>query len=388
MLKVDGHFQINLTIDGAESIGIPTPELRELELIEVAGVGLPMVKGLVVCYDHEARALFHEGNKLTISYGIGNGEKDDIVDTKFIMTHISVTRTNAQYNIGFTGLYDAMSYLVEHKQRAFSDVSAIEAIVTVAKDHFAADFVDSNVEKSNDRMTWLQAAIPDKKFISDTWMHADLPESFPMIAISVDGHFRIRDLATLIATDGAKPAWQFFPDIKEGDDPTKLWYHGDYHIDTNSGFMNHWLGYGNTLDVRDVELGEYEEVLEHSAPQLAKASAFPRNADADGRRGTPQPLNDNEHPRYWHAYQQNTTQLALYSTVSVKLSFDDKLHKNMRVLDLVYFAEANSNQEQYDNPFTGLYVISKLSRKFSHNTIVTTVELSRETLTDIKGAVR
>jgi hypothetical protein len=389
MLKVDGQFQINLTVAGSGQLGVSSPDLRELELIEVAGVGLPMVKGVVVCTDYEARALFHEGNKLTISYGVGNGEKDDIIDTQFFMTRVTVSRTNSQYNIAFVGVYDAMSYLVEHKQRSFKDLSAVEAIVKVAKDHFAPQLVDSNVEKSNDRMTWLQAAIPDKSFIAATWMHADLPKSFPMIGISADGHFRLRDLATLISSDGANPAWQFFPDLKEDEtDETKQWYHGDYHIDNNSGFMNHWLGYGNTLDIRDVELGEYEEVLEHTAPQLAKASEFPRNADADGRRGTPQPLNDNEYPRYWHSYQQNTTQLALYSTVTVKLSFDDKLHKEMRVLDLVYFAEANNKQDQFDNPFTGLYIISKLSRKFTAKQIITTVQLSRETLTDIKGDVR
>lgn len=389
MLKVEGLFQINLTIQGASELGIPTPDLRELELIEVAGVGLPMLKGIVVCYDQESRALFHEGNKLTISYGVGNPEDpDDIIDTQFIITNISVRRTQGQYNLAFTGLYDAMPYLVEHKQRAFKDVSALEAILTVAKDHFGESYIDSNVTKSNDRMTWLQPAIPDKKFISDTWMHADLPDSFPMVGITVDGKFRVRDLATLIAKDGADPSWKFFPDNVNSADPKKLWYHGDYEINTNSGFMNHWLGYGNTLDVTDVDLGEYEEVLEETAPQLAKAEAFPRLSEATGRRGTPRQLNDNEHPRYWHAYQQNTTQLALYSTVTVKLSYDDKLHKDMRILDLVYFAEANNTQDQFDNPFTGLYIISKLSRKFSKNQIVTTVELSRETLTDIKGDVR
>ena len=129
-------------------------------------------------------------------------------------------------------------------------------------------------------------------------------------------------------------------------------------------------------------------MLEHSEPQLAKASSFPRHSEVHGRKGTPRYVNDNMYPRYWHAYQQNTTQLGLYSAVTVKFNYDSILHKNMRVLDLVYFAEVDSTSAQYDNPYTGLYIISKLSRKFNKNKVVTTVELSRETLTDIDGDVR
>lgn len=390
MLKVEGLFQINLVLDGLDDLKTNSLNLQGLELIEVAGVGLPMIQGNIVIEDPHVRSLFHEGNKVTVSYSIGNDDKDDTIDTRFTLTRIVTSRTNHQYNVAFTGVYDAPRYLVTHKQRAFANMSAVEAILTVARDHFGADYIDANIEKSEDRMTWLQAAVTDKKFIANTWFHADLPDSFPMIAITADGRFRLRDLKTMVKEEGIKPTWEFYQRADESDPDVnnKVWYHGDYLIDNNSGFMNHWLGYGNELDMRDQDLGEYETVLEHSAPQLAKASAFPRSAAADGRKGVPRYVNDNMYPRYWHAYQHNTTQLALYSTISVKLNYDSKLHKNMRVLDLVYFAEVDSTVSQFDNPHTGLYIISKLSRKFSKNKVVTTVELSRETLTDIEGDVR
>lgn len=364
------------------------PDLRELEMIEVAGAGLPMFRGLLTCYDHEVRAMFHEGTKLNLKYSDDRSDGPEYIDTTIILTKTMVTRTDSTYNIVFTGLYDAMSYLVEHKQRAFRDKSAVEVMLEVAKDHFPASRVSSNVPKSEERMTWLQAAVPDKKFVADTWLHSDLPDSFPLLGITVDGRFLIRDMKALIREYKAQPRWEFFQNVADDSDPRKLWYNGDYVITNNSGFMNHWLGYGNTLDVRDVELGEYEEVLEHSAPQLAKSASFTRMAEADGRRGTPQWLNDNVHPRYWHAYQQNSTQLALYSTVTVDLTYDDKLHQDMRLFDLCYFAESKVTKDHYDNPFTGLYVIAKLSRRFTDNGVTTTVQLSRETLNDLTGEVR
>lgn len=384
-MRVNGQFEIRLDIAGVTK-QTKAPDLREFEMIEVAGIGLPMFKGVLVCYDSHIRALFHEGSRLIVKYSDDHINEPNWVDTSIIITNTTVTRTDHSYNIAFTGLYDAMNYLVEHKQRSIRDKSALEAIMLVARDHFSR--VDTNIPKSEDRMVWLQPAVPDKKFIADTWMYADLPDSFPMLGITVDGRFMIRDMATLIHEKRATPKWEFLPNVGDGSDPKKIWYNGDYVVNSNSGFMNHWLGYGNTLDVRDLELGEYEEVLEHTPPQLTKASSFARNAGADGRRGTPQWLTDNEHPRYWHAYQQNTTQLALYSTVSVTLNYDDKLHHDMRLFDMVYFREAQSARLGVDNPFSGLYVISKLSRKFTDNGVTTSVELSRETLADISGEVR
>ncbi|MCP4526703.1 MAG: hypothetical protein GY833_12475 [Aestuariibacter sp.] len=390
MLKVEGLFQINLTLDGLDDLETNALNLVHLELIEVAGVGLPMVQGHIIINEPHVRAKFHEGNKITVSYGIGNDDRDDTIDTRFMLSRVTATRTNHQYNVTFTGLYDAPAYLVTHKQRAFANMSAVEAILGAAKDHFGSDYIDSNISRSEDRMTWLQASVTDKKFIANTWMHADLPDSFPMIAVTTDGRFRLRDLKTMVKEEGRKPTWEFYQRADETDkgSDNKIWYHGDYVIDNNSGFMNHWLGYGNELDMRDQDLGEYEAVLEHSEPQLAKASSFPRHSEVHGRKGTPRYVNDNMYPRYWHAYQQNTTQLGLYSAVTVKFNYDSILHKNMRVLDLVYFAEVDSTSAQYDNPYTGLYIISKLSRKFNKNKVVTTVELSRETLTDIDGDVR
>lgn len=383
-MKVSGQFDIKLDLVGAPETMTKAPDLKELEMIEVAGVGLPMFKGRLVCYDHEVRAMFHEGTKLNLKYSDDYASGPEYVDTTIVLTNTMVTRTNNTYNIAFTGLYDAMGYLVEHKQRSFADVSAVEAMLAVAGDHFRAD---SNLPKSEDRMTWLQAAVPDKKFIAETWLYADFPESFPMLGITVDGRFLIRDMDKLIQDFADVPVWEFFHNV-QGGGGNKLWYNGDYTISNNSGFINHWLGYGNTLDVHDLDLGEYEEVLEDVPPKLAKSSAFTRMAEATGRRGTPQWLNDNVHPRYWHAYQQNSTQLALYSTVNVTLSYDDKLHTDMRLFDLCYFAEPQSGKMQYDNPFTGLYVISKLSRRFNDNGVTTTVQLSRETLNDLTGEVR
>ena len=390
MLKVEGLFQINLVIEGLDDLETSSLNLKSLELIEVAGVGLPALQGQIVINNPRVRSLFHEGNKVTISYSIGNDDSDDTIDTRFMLTRVTTTRSNHDYNINFAGVYSAPSYLVSHKQRAFANMSAVEAILAVARDHFGAEYIDANIKKSEDRMTWLQAATTDKKFVANTWMHADLPDSFPMIAITTAGYFRLRDLKTVIKEEGRTPTWEFYQRADEmaPDDSSKIWFHGDYVIDNNSGFMNYWLGYGNELDVRDQDLGEYETVLEHSEPQLAKATAFPRHSELSGRKGIPRYVNDNMYPRYWHAYQQNTTQLGLYSAVTVTLHYDGRLHKEMRVLDLVYFAEVDSTGNQIDNPYTGLYIISKLSRRFSQHKVVTTVELSRETLTDIEGDVR
>ncbi|TMP46320.1 hypothetical protein CWB96_00365 [Pseudoalteromonas citrea] len=383
MLKIEGQFVLNLSIgeinlnDAQSSL-----DLQEIEMIESVGTSLPVIRGTLFVREFQVRALFHEGNKLVV--GFGQHEVD--IDTTFIMTNISVQRVSAQYLITFTGVYDALSYLSEHKQRAYPNTSAISAIKTVAKAHF--HHVDSNIAESQDKQTWLQPNDTDKKFISDTWLYADLPNSMPMVAINTTGEFLIRDLQTLVAKNGSDPHWRFLPNISSEGLKNTIWYSGDYLINTNSGFTNHWLGYGNALDVRDRDLGEYETVLEEPIPQLVKASAFPRRSDVNGRRGTPQWLNDNQHARYWHAYHQNITSLALFSTVTVKLSYSDTLHSDMKVLDLASFLEADSSNSQVDKTHTGLYIISKISRKFTKNHIVTTVELSRESHEGITGDIR
>ncbi|GEK10245.1 hypothetical protein [Pseudoalteromonas peptidolytica] len=384
MLKIEGQYELNLEIGGvslADSQG--NLDIQEIEMIETVGTALPTISATLICRDKKVRALFHEGNRLNVMFRRNEDDSDGVV-TSFQVTNVMVKRIASHYLIKFTGIYAAMSYLAEHRQRALKEKSAIEAITTIANTHFKK--VDSNLAKSQDRQVWLQPNDTDKKFISDIWLHANLPDSMLMLAPCTNGDFRIRDLKTLVSK--AQPNWAFLPNVKDNADDKNIWYSGEYTINTNSGFINHWLGYGNRVDITDRDLGEYEELLEMPTPKLTKSNLFPRRSDIDGRRGTPQWLNDNVHPKYWHAHQQNITSLALFSTVTVTLSYSDQLHPQMRVLDLVSFLEPDSTNAATDETHTGLYIISKLSRKFANNHIVTTVELSRETHEDIAGEIR
>jgi len=393
MLGVANQYQVKFNIKNPETGEVVEDflthdEFLKFTVIEEAGNILPQFEQMFTISDSSIIDFLNEGNVLEYTYGkTQEEEQEDFSTTSFRILKKTISKLGAgRYQIYLNGLYDALPYISDCAIEVFSSRSGIETIEEVVSKFFLRDF---GVHYSSDAQTWLQHNISHKKFINNVWMHSYLKDSFVALGIASDGTFILKDLMRDInnhTRSGTKPDWRF--KIKPTEDIDVL-YDADYAFDVSSGFLNSWLGYENSKSIRTIETAVDNKNILTLRPVLSLSNNLDRDNQENNVVDQFGLLNDNVHGNYWKAYYQNLSNLAILGVVQGLISYTDRMLPKMRVLDLVYFSDSQTDNPDFiSEEFSGLYYITKLSRVITNMGICTTVILNREVLGEMKGDLR
>jgi hypothetical protein len=380
-IGIENQFYLSFTVADQRDF-MQVDDLEEFTEVSEAGNVLPTFELVFWTGNERIFGLLHEGNELLVSFGRTLSESRDYI--------LHVTGMKAKNNVEgrhllrCVGVLSRMKYVSNTKRRIVGPLSGVEAAKQVVEEN---GFTwDSNVDESDDTMRWIQANTSDRKFVSDVLKHSYVPGSFLAAGIASDGRFVLRDVRKLgRETD---PAWVFSQSTDELKD-NEILYDPDPDYESETGFVNYWTGYGQERAVFSLEDEDLRFISEDVKPVIALTDQVARRADLEKRYQSTALQNENVHPNYWKAALQNITNLAMFGSFRVTLTFGDT-YRDVKVLDLVSFFDpsiagpaAGSSMAQ-----SGLYLVSKVVRTLSGKQLSTTVVLCRESLNDITGQVR
>lgn len=376
MIGIDGQYIIKFKIGDKDNF-ILEEDLLFFKLTEQTGNTLPQFELHFKTFNESILSLLHEGNDIEVSLG---KTRDSMVDVKLVPTRINPTAPGEnQLGISCVGLYSALPYLNSDKVRILSARSGVEAIKEIAKAYFNIRR-GFNVDRSLDSMKWVQAAITDRSFINQIWMHTDLGQSFPAVSISSFGEFIVKDIKKSLKDDYL---WRFTTDPQERRD---VMYAPGKTIDINTGFLNNWLGYARNKTIYDLEGGTESVTIEDSKPITALTKEVAKRSSIEKRYASAGIQNENVHPTWHQSHLRNLTNLAMMGSVKYTLSTESAFFP-VRTLDLVMFKDAELSTENPNSSewSSGLFFVSKVARIIQNKKFATVVEICRESLNQMKG---
>jgi len=376
----EDQFYFGFSIGDRQDFIQTWDDLVTFKVIESTGNVLPTWEILFYTGDEAVLAHLNEGNDLEVSYGRNPDE------TKTSTLAIQrVTKSYAgqdRHQIYANGLFSALGYISNPGLFISSRQSGVATIKEVVESHFNIGENDFNIESSEDIQRWAQYNISDRRFVNEIWMHSFIRGSFICVGITSDGRFVLKDMRELFAED---PSWVFT--IGTTQESNEIVYDPDPVLDAKTGFINAWLGRGRERVIHDIEAGTSADLFVEPEPLIAASQQLARRADLVRRHGETRAVNDNVHPQYWEAYMRNLTNLAVFSSDRITLSFSN-VFRDVQVLDHVVYNEAEVSSGRIAEVYSGEYVVSKVSREVSNRQFATTVELCREAANAIRGNFR
>ena len=370
MIEYENQFKMLFSI-GKYTDFLVEEDLFLLKLIEKTGNTLPEFHIQFKIRDSNIFKVLNETNELKMSCGVKEIEID--IPLKIYSKEVQ-TNSQGNYTVDALGTLSNSSYLFIPKRRTFGNaissgktISGLEVLAMVAKENFTK--VESNIESSQDYMLRIQYKQSNKRFIDELWHTLYTPDTFINIGITSAGKFKIRDLRSLIGTE---PKWNFtYIPKKVGRDIEPK---GNATLSDRSGVNNYLFGYIRDQEFWDEDTGSKYISRTGNSTMLSLASTF--NRDNIQMSNSQIAINENMYPEYWEAQMTNLSNLALFSSIDYQLQFQPEWYP-VEVLDLAMI----NSQSPNDNPeeaFSGLYLVSAVSRVFKNRKITTVVSLNRE----------
>lgn len=380
-IGIAGQYSIKFSVAEHKRLKdfIEEDDLITFKLIEEAGNLLPIFELSFYTKSEEIFQVLHEGNDLLCTFG---KDLEDATTSKLTVT-FSNSSGSSQHKraILLRGIFSAVPYITNSTMFISDYKSAIEVLIDKVSKNFGSTNVVSNVTKSDDKQIWIQPNSSDKKFVNELWLHTDLTGSFPAIGMSSDGKFIIKDIFKDVRAGDSTIKWSFVPQSVTGD--KEISYDGNANIETNTGFINNWLGYGKELHELNLDTSFDERILEEAKPIIALSSKLAKRIEVEKRFAASNFKNKNTHDNYWRSYMKNLTHLASFQNIKVGLTFQND-YKPVKILDKVMFKNADTSGTGSSDFCSGVYYVGKVSRNITHRLFSTTVILYREAINNLK----
>lgn len=224
------------------------------------------------------------------------------------------------------------------------------------------------------------------EFLSSTWQHSYVGENNSLlIAIGSNNTFYLKDLDYLI---GQRP--KYILSYLGGDNNIVI--SQDFEVQMGNGLTNKFGGYGFIQDEYNLDTGEMTQLQPEVTAKIGNTEVMNRTSNIEPRHVASAFLGSNTHVNYNLAKLNNINILSSYSaftiTVTARGSFAD-----FRPLDLVMFnaeelTDAEANNSGANNFYTGLYIVTVVSRQIVNNSIATTLKLTRDGPSTYEGSLR
>lgn len=377
-IGVKGQFFLRFKV-GSNDDFLSKDDLIAFTVFENSGNQLPTFEWIFKSRDESVLKSLNEGNIVQAQYG---KDRDNLLDVELSISSVSPTKDNADFvQIACNGYASRINYITEHSLSVTPEQSAVEA--SLAKAQESGFNVVSNIQNSSDSQKWIQHNISNKAFVNDCYMRADLGDSSCAVAITADGKFILKDLQKEFddVSNGNNYAFKFTKNPeKENDIP----YDSDSEFESQSGFINNWIGYGREIKLINNESGEVSNIFEEPQVTLALSNVLDKLANIGPRYGGVKFQSESVHEKFNESYNHNLIYLANLSKISNIVSVTDAFF-SIKPLDVVMFVEEGTKGvKQSSDLKSGLYIASGVVRSFQSERVNTLVTLNREVLNETK----
>lgn len=378
MIEISGKYVFDLEV-GKYKDFIDYEDLIEFTIVEEAGNCLPVFDLKFKFKIPELRNYLTENNLLLVRFG---SSKDDLKEIPLRIFQKNIQRYGqAQWIIVISGFYDAVPYLQETGSEVIksgnSGISATEALRIVTSRYFN---FKTNVESDLSVQKWLRCRKTARDFVTDIWLHSNIPNSFPGVTITKNGDFIFKDMIKSISEESK---WIFsYDDIRSKNNVVVM--SGNPESFNDTGLINTIIQNKRNL-IFNMDSGDTAENIFIREPALSTTSKL-EGVSVNAKDSINYYTNSNVHPNYWQSYTDNLNNLSFFSSVRTVISYLNYIIDDMNVLDIVEFLDLNpENPNETEGHYSGKYIISKLVRTIGeNNNLATHVVLSRESSNEIR----
>jgi len=374
MIEVENQYVLMFSVDGYEDF-LDEPQLEKLLIIEEVGNVLPQFECIFQLLDEDLIPYLREGKVIDIAMGQTD---ESMTNMRFkILKSIADRAAVDGYQVTIRGLLNTTLYNTDMKTKLYKKQPAISCMKEIVSQYFKWE---TNIDLSKDEQLWIQSNMPDKAIVNELWMHMNLTDSFPLVAITADGKFLCKDIKKAIKQANSdlpvNKIWEFISGDPE--EENEINYGAKVTFQTEAGFINQWVGHPAESPSWDLIEGKRSTTKPDAKPLLANGSSDFKAGNSGKRMSEFICTNDNMNPMYWEAYDKNIQSLALFSATSGILTFSERL-ENMRPSDIVYFMDTDIEEtDSASERYTGLYIIEKVVRQISDKQLKCAVKLCRE----------
>jgi len=358
MIQVENQYILMLGIGPLHDF-LDSRDLISFLVTEAAGGELPAFQVTFKIRDPEVRKRINQKEIVNIS--IGRDYKEVQPVGMMIYSSGVIPDGQSQWIVSLTGTLNVPKFLTDAKIKEHVGTGT----GTLAKVASTTFKIDDTSTPSEDSQTWIQYGISDRKFLKEVWQHTNIPKSFPLVAISLDGTFILKDITTVTSS---KARYDLTKDVVLSTAAEEI---------TKFGLINNWTGFKRSGVESNIESGTDRTLTEIVTSHIVLSGDLEQHLDPGINTLPFCVTNDNVHPEYQASSIRNVSGLAIYSGAAIQVSFPD-FFLPIRPLDLVYYKEAVGKDALSVEAVSGNYIVSRIGRGIQNSKFSTTLELVRE----------
>ena len=369
MIKIAEQLCCTFTLGNVEDF-IDANNLNFFRLYETAGNIRPILELSFILENEKLIKYINQGNILKVTFGINELDKDSI---EF---ELYQDNTDKQFSLGYKVNLKASFYRPEFTSAVICnnyDMTSIDAFKQIANNY--GFNLSTNIGKTNDKMNWSQNGETTWNYVKDLWLHSYINEK-TFMCFGFDAYnmyfYDVRDLVTR----GAK--WYFTNKYVSSKNSNIVNFSG-YNIDNQYGATNCLIGKNLINKTYNFDKGNFEDT-NYNLKNFTAIDTNSINLNSSGCIDYNYSfINDDMHPYYEKAYNQNLRNNILFNSFSIYLTTGGQF-KKFKLFDTVEFDILPS-----DERMAGIAFITGIVYEFQDNILNINLTLNKETASGIKG---
>lgn len=373
--QVNGGYKMSVSIGDKDDF-LTDDKFISFILIENIGLSLPYWELQFDCVYPDLLRFFNEKQPITIQYGLGGSDLTPItlVIKKPIVTPKSADCSSVILR-GFTSMH---SYLETEYQQVYSadkPMTSLDLAKSIAT-KYGLDF-KSNMNKTNDEMTYYQPGVTDFKFLFTEWLHSYYQDNDIIIpTITTKNQLTYNSLSKQIAEADLENL-PTFTDVNP--EKNEILINANTGLESNTTLSNKLGSYVKTRDIYDIETGTTTHVdVSNETPIISESKQTSVDESISKSSGF-YVQSSNVHKNYYKQELVNTQKWFSIQSSKQWVSAPDNLVQNIYPGDLVLYMPRKSDK-QVNDQVSGMYLVTKKVISIKSRGLSTNFQMSRENM--------
>ena len=347
--------------------------IKSFVLYENAGNLRPIIELTFILDNKNLINYLNPGNILKVSFGINELDKD-IVEFK-----LYGDESNIEYSLGYNVTIKAALYCPKFtslvKSCYYENQTSLEVIQQIASNNKFN--LITNITKTVDRQNWEQIGETDWQYIYDVWLHSFINDQ-TFISFGFDCYnFYLYDVRSLVK---AGNKWEFNPKVIANDSSYYVNF-GQYYTKNNYGIYASLIGENLINNVFNLDNKSFSNQA-YNLKNFTTIDSDKVNINSfDCKDYDYYIIDDDVHPNYVKAYNQNIRNNIMYNSFSIFIPTAAQFKK------FKLFDTATIKPIVEDTRLNGVSFITAIAYQYHDNKLNVNLTLNKEAPSGIRGTL-
>ena len=191
-IGIEGNYIVELSVGDEFQDFLKKEDLIQIETLEQVGHALPTIRMQFESSDERLISALNEANEINLSMG---KTSDSLLDCRVATIRLVVSESGRnKRKLEISGVLSNVEYTNNTSPRIYHEKTSLEVVSELAE-LYGLELV-TNIESTNDKMSWAQAGQTGQNFFKKVSKHAfiDSEGSFISTALTIDNEIRFCNL--------------------------------------------------------------------------------------------------------------------------------------------------------------------------------------------------